>query len=65
MDLQVLVWSRRAFLRAVVASMFVVINAMPVIAQVSALTRIIREGADLATARGDRSANLTVGGVRR
>ena len=30
MDLQVLVWSRRAFLRAVVASMFVVMNAMPV-----------------------------------
>jgi len=40
MDLQVLVWSRRAFLRAVVASMFVVINAMPVIAQVSALSSI-------------------------
>jgi len=39
-DLQVLVWSRCAFLRAVVASMFVVVNAMPVIAQVSALSSI-------------------------
>src|SRR2546422_11550082 len=40
MDLQVLVWSRRAFLRAVVASMFVVMIATPVIAQVSALSSI-------------------------
>ena len=40
MDSQVLVWSRRAFLRAVVASMFVVMSAMPVIAQVSALSSI-------------------------
>ena len=41
MDFQVLTsWSRRAFLRAVVASMFVVITAMPVIAQVSALSSI-------------------------
>ena len=40
MDSQVLGWSRRAFLRAVVASMFVFMNAMPVIAQVSALSSI-------------------------
>ena len=40
MDSQVLVASRRALLRAVVASMFVVIHAMPVIAQVSALSSI-------------------------
>ena len=40
MNLQVLVSSRRAFLRAVVAAMFVVITAMPVVAQVSALSSI-------------------------
>src|SRR5882672_2084655 len=40
MNLQVLVWSRRSFLRAVVVSMFVVINAMPLVAQVSALSSI-------------------------
>ena len=40
MDSQVLVASRRALLRAVVASMFVVTSAMPVIAQVSALSSI-------------------------
>jgi hypothetical protein len=40
MHLQVLVWSRRAFLRAVIASMFVVMSAMPVIAQVTALSSI-------------------------
>src|SRR5437667_12199545 len=40
MNLYVLVSSRRAFLRAVVASIFVVMIAMPVIAQVSALSSI-------------------------
>src|SRR5712691_1774894 len=40
MNLHVFVWSRRSFLRAVVASMIAVINAMPVIAQVSALSSI-------------------------
>jgi hypothetical protein len=40
MDFQVLASWRRAFLRAVVASMFVLITAMPAIAQVSALSSI-------------------------
>ena len=40
MNLQVLASARRAFLLAVVASMFVVITAMPVIAQISALSSI-------------------------
>jgi Carboxypeptidase regulatory-like domain len=40
MDFQVLASWRRAFLRAVVASMFVLMTAMPAIAQVSALSSI-------------------------